>query len=159
METRGYSSYCNLYSATSMPKLRLFLMDRKENYIVCCIWLSYIVLIFFPGREDPTAPTWGGAFGGGLYCVPPGVYHGRLHQPSVYLWGADDNYQLHQNRGHSGRAHLHQGRSLELLPQVRWSIDQNIFWLFFASNYNNTNLKDFLGINCWSKNNPLDLLF
>lgn len=49
-------------------------------------------LIFFSGGEDPTAPSWGGAFGGGLYRVPPGVYHGRLHQPSVYLWGADDNH-------------------------------------------------------------------
>lgn len=102
----------------------------------------------FIGWEDPTAPSWGGAFGGGLYCVPPGVYHGRLHQPSVYLWGADDYHQLHQNRGHSGRAHLHQGRSMELLPQVGLTLDQNIIWLYFASNYNNT--KDFLGINFWS---------
>ena len=73
---------------------------------------------FFAGREGPPAPPWGGAPGGGLHCVPPRVHHGWLHQPSVHIRGADDNHQLHQDRGHSGGADLHQGCGLELLPQV-----------------------------------------
>lgn len=47
----------NLVSATSIPSLRLFLMDRNENYIVWAVYDYHTLSSFFPGGEDPTAPT------------------------------------------------------------------------------------------------------
>jgi len=70
------------------------------------------------GREDSTTVTWRGTSKWRLPCLFDWVHCGRVHQSSIYLWGADDNHQLYQDRGHTSWTDIYTGYCLELLLAV-----------------------------------------